>query len=270
MKRDALNHPKMLDLASTLNCTRAQAIGIMTLLWDMCATFTPRGDIGKLRNGSISRSCDWHENPDEFIQALLDTGWLEAHDSHRLIVHDWPDHCEQWVKLKMQRLKIDFLDSYNRLKMPAEPSAEPSADGSASRDPNPNPNLALTKPSLANPKPTPNLDARPESHWVVRWSVGVVEKSFVDRVVEVANRFARVKHVKLDRDLVWRVSWVGVEFDVDSVNDACDRITERMVRKPLSYLNAMMRKVCEKEGVEWDSIKTLVPIAKQNTNTNAG
>lgn len=257
MKRDALTHPKMLDLASTLGITRAQAIGIMNLLWDQSATFAPRGDIGKLRNGAIARGCDWSGNHDEFIQALLDTGWLEAHDSYRLVVHDWPDHCEQWVKLKLHRLKMTFLDVY----LTAEPSAEPSAEFSASRDPNPNPNQAQTKSILANPKPTPNqpVGESQKVDWEVRWSVGVVDKSFIDKVVESANRFARLK-VRIDRELVWRVCWVGCEFDRSSIDDACDRLKRPgEIAKPTGYLNAMMRKTCESRGYQWEKLAACVP-----------
>lgn len=265
MKRDALTHPKMLDLASTLAIPRAQAIGIMNLLWDQCATFAPRGDLGKLRNGAIARGCDWQGDADEFIQALLDTGWLEAHDSHRLIVHDWPDHCEQWVRLKLTRLKMTFLECYRTAEgsatATAEASAESSADASASRDPNPNPNLAQTKPSQANPKPTPNPNHGDAVDWSVRWSVGVVEKSFFDRVVESANRFARLK-TKVDRELVWQVCWIGCEFDRESIDDACDKLKQPgEVAKPENYLKAIVRKLCESNGESWDRLRKLVPPA---------
>lgn len=254
MKRDALTHPKMHDLASTLGISRAHAVGILTLLWDQCATFTPQGNIGKLRNGAIARGCDWDGDPDEFIEALLDTGWLEAHDSHRLLVHDWPDHCEQWVRLKLNRLKLRFL---GLAEATAEATAEVSAEASASRDPNPN--LAQTKPSQANPKPTLDAAETTAVDWSVRWSGGVVESDFVDRVVESANRFARLR-TQLDRDLVWQACWVACEFDRESIDEACDRLKRPgEIAKPESYLKAILRKMCEAHGERWESMRKLVP-----------
>lgn len=155
MKRDALNHPKMLDLASRLDISRAQAIGIMTLLFDFTATYAAQGDIGKLRNGAIARACEWMTDADSFIAALVDSGWLDRDEKHRLVVHDWSDHCEQWVKLKLQKLNLEFLPK-SRVQGTAEDSAEdsaersiePSAEASASRD--------LAKPS-PNPDPSPNV-----------------------------------------------------------------------------------------------------------------
>ncbi len=63
MKRDALNHPKMLDLSSRLDIPRAHAIGIITLLLDFTAQYAAQGDIGKHRNGAIARACEWMANP---------------------------------------------------------------------------------------------------------------------------------------------------------------------------------------------------------------
>ena len=46
MKRDALAHPKTLDLAARLNCSRAEAIGLLTLLWNWTADYAIAGDVG--------------------------------------------------------------------------------------------------------------------------------------------------------------------------------------------------------------------------------
>jgi Holliday junction resolvase RusA-like endonuclease len=89
-----------------------------------------------------------------------------------------------------------------------------------------------------------------------------VGKDFVERVVEVANRYTKLKTCKLDREFVWRIAWVGVEFDIDSVNDACDKLRKPgAIEKPQPYLNAIMRKICEKNGEDWEKLKKLVPTA---------
>jgi len=167
MKRDALNHPKMLDLAARLDVNRAQAIGIVTLLFDFTSQYAPQGDVGKHRDGAIARACEWMGSPVEFIDALVESGWIDKSENHRLRIHDWHEHCEQWVKLKLQKLNLDFLAEY-RGQLPqgtanvrglsiaepiadriAEGTAEPTAEASASRD--------LAYPSLAKPSPGPNL-----------------------------------------------------------------------------------------------------------------
>ncbi len=201
MKRDALAHPKMLDLASRLDCSRAQAIGIMTLLFDFAATYAPQGDIGKHKDGSIARACDWNGDSHAFVSSLVESGWLDESAAHRLVIHDWSEHCEQWVKLKLQKLKLSFVDEY-RGQLPqgsieideksiAEPSAEATAvqsveqtaELSASRDlakpslakdsPNPNPNVAKDYKEGESPQPPPrtNFDCKHiESELVVFWN----------------------------------------------------------------------------------------------------
>jgi len=45
-----------------------------------------------------------------FIEALVDSQWLERSDRFRLVVHDWPDHCEDSVHTKVARRRAFFVD----------------------------------------------------------------------------------------------------------------------------------------------------------------
>lgn len=109
MKRETFRHPKILDLAARLQCTRPEAIGYLTLLWDFTAEYAIQGDIGKHANGAITRACDYQGDPEKFIQALVDSRWLDADPDYRLLVHDWAEHCERWVKLKIQKIGKSFI-----------------------------------------------------------------------------------------------------------------------------------------------------------------
>lgn len=150
MKRETLKHPKTLHLASALDVDRPTALGYLTLLWDFTADCAIQGDIGKWPNGAIARACDFLGDADVFVSALIDAGWLDPHDAHRLLVHHWPDHCENWVKAKMKKQGIRFCEAYcddanptegglSGLKSTsdasAERTAERSADASAVRSP---------------------------------------------------------------------------------------------------------------------------------------
>lgn len=117
MKRDALKHPKMLDLAARLDITLAQAIGHVTMLIDWVIDYATQGDIGKWPNGSIARGAGWDTSqdtsPDEFVASLIASGWLDKHETHRIIVHDWPDHAERFVKSKLASQGKGFLECYS-------------------------------------------------------------------------------------------------------------------------------------------------------------
>ena len=92
MKRETLRHPKTFDLAARLKCSRPTALGYLTLLWDYTAEVATPGNIGKWSNGAIAGACDWHDDPDIFVGALVASGWLDEDDTHRLVIHDWADH----------------------------------------------------------------------------------------------------------------------------------------------------------------------------------
>jgi len=114
MKREALRHPKLYDLMQRLDCRRPAALGYLTLLWDYCGEVAPQGDIGKWTDVAIATACDWQGDPADFINGLLKSGWLDNVDNPaRLLVHDWPEHCEQFVKKKLMRSGHNFHKLYS-------------------------------------------------------------------------------------------------------------------------------------------------------------
>lgn len=98
MKRQTLTHPKLYRLMDELKVSRPEALGLLTLLWDFAASYSPLGDIGKWDDAAIARACDWTENASKLVDALIAAGWLDRHGTYRLEVHDWFAHCENWVK----------------------------------------------------------------------------------------------------------------------------------------------------------------------------
>lgn len=112
MKREALRHPKMLDLAGRLRIPREHAIGIVSTLLDWVADMAPQGDVGKWPDGAIAVACGWSGDPAEFINHLCGAGWLDRHPEHRLLVHDYPDHAERFVKAKLAKDNKWFCLAY--------------------------------------------------------------------------------------------------------------------------------------------------------------
>lgn len=165
MKRETLRHPKTYDLASRLGCSRPEALGYLTLLWDHVTEVAPRGDIGKWPDGAIAGACDYRGNAEAFVDALVDAGWLERHDTHRLIVHDWPDHCERWVKAKLQKLRLEFLECYARsVEATVEPTTEEPVEASPPRD-RTEPNRTEPNPLPQPPPESPPASSKPHDPW---------------------------------------------------------------------------------------------------------
>jgi hypothetical protein len=110
MKKEAANHTKMKRLCRYLDVPRCMAAGIMELLWHLTSVEAPAGDIGKLSNEDIALGIDYRGDEDALIAALQKAGWIDEHPDHRLVIHDWWDHCEDSVHMKLARLRRCFAD----------------------------------------------------------------------------------------------------------------------------------------------------------------
>src|SRR5690606_22276698 len=111
MKLDALDHPKTFDFAARLKVLRPTAIGHLELLWAFAGKQAAQGNVGKWPDGAIARACDWMGDPEMFITALVESGFLDRDDSFRLTVHDWSHHAPGWVRAKLKKLGLSFVGS---------------------------------------------------------------------------------------------------------------------------------------------------------------
>lgn len=114
MKRGTPRHPKTYALAEALGVRVAEAAGLLEMLWHQAAQLTPRGDIGSLPDGAIAQGCTWHKKPSALLDALRTTGWIDSDEQHRIVIHDWPDHCDEYVKKVLRRGLKDFLPVYGK------------------------------------------------------------------------------------------------------------------------------------------------------------
>lgn len=131
MKLDGLDHPKTLDLASRLDISLPQAIGHLELLWAFVAQKTPHGNVGKWPDGAIARSAHWTGDATAFVTALVEAGFIDRHQSHRLVVHDWHEHAPRWVTSKIMRAGESFCTSDPQVIDEIDSTNECSADCSA-------------------------------------------------------------------------------------------------------------------------------------------
>lgn len=108
MKREALNHTKLKRLCRRLNLPLWQGIGLLEAIWHLTAREAERGNIGKLSNEEIAIGIDYRENEDVLIEALISCGWLDIHPIHRLLIHDWADHADDSVQMRLARKRQTF------------------------------------------------------------------------------------------------------------------------------------------------------------------
>ena len=111
MKVNAVNHGKMHELAGWIEEIRqlpyedchTLAVGYIERLIDVTHHDAPRGDIGRYSDRTIARKAGWTGEPGPFIAALLTAGWLDRHEEHRLLVHDWPIHATDATRTSLER-----------------------------------------------------------------------------------------------------------------------------------------------------------------------
>lgn len=123
MKRGTSDHPKVDHLSALLGIPRYGAVGILNLIWDWAGRYVPQGDVGKYSDEVIARKLEWQGEPRALVEALVAARWLDLHQTHRLIIHDWPDHCEDSTHTHLARQALHFANG-SRPKMARLPEKE--------------------------------------------------------------------------------------------------------------------------------------------------
>ena len=112
---------------------RVYAIGFLDVLLDYAADVAPQGDIGKWSDGVIALACEWQGDPKAFVDAFVDSGWLDKCARRRLVIHDLEDHAPSWWKMKLRNLGL--VDDTGKplffVAVPVVPSVEALAEGSS-------------------------------------------------------------------------------------------------------------------------------------------
>lgn len=110
MKHSTPELMKFKRLQRRLGVPRVVAVGTLELLWISTANNARRGDIGRFSNEEIAIEVDWEGDPDHLVQCLVDTGWLDRCDTHRLVVHDWKSHAPRYVHAWVKSQKTTFAE----------------------------------------------------------------------------------------------------------------------------------------------------------------
>lgn len=148
MKHQAPESMKFRKLQRRLGCSRVTLVGTLELLWIAVQKNCPQGDIGRHTNEEIAIECDWEGDPDELVEALVETGWLDACTVNRLVVHDWEEHAPGWVKRQLARHQKSFVTASRLLTV---------TDDHLEATPN------LTQPNQTKPKSATHSSSEPKS-----------------------------------------------------------------------------------------------------------
>ena len=127
-------HPKFFELKAILKIPKFQALGILEGIWHFTGKFAPQGNIGKFNDRAIESWVEWDGEAGTLIAALVESGWLDSSEEHRLVVHDWRDHADQTTRKQLGRTKKAFVQD-----MSGQDRDVSGQDGIVSRPPEPVP-----------------------------------------------------------------------------------------------------------------------------------
>lgn len=130
MKINTITHPKFLRLKRRLKLPTWGAVGVLESLWHLTASLARDGAIGsRFTNEDIANYLDWQDDPDHLILALVEAGWLDEHPDHRLVVHDWHEHCPNFVRGNLSNQRKDFVSESITKSGTKSPSKCPTKSG---------------------------------------------------------------------------------------------------------------------------------------------
>lgn len=161
MKHSTLTSMKFIRLKRRLGLPSYQVAGVLEMVWGFAIANAQDGGIGRFSNEDIAAWIEWSGDADELIKILIETGWIDSHEAARLVVHDWEQHCPNYIKGAMSKKGSGFLKPKPKLQAVA-PSSEHEAKQQAKPDEQQaqsNKPSNLTKPNLTKPNQTIEANA---------------------------------------------------------------------------------------------------------------
>jgi hypothetical protein len=133
-------HPKTRRLMKLLGWSLPDTIGNLHLLWWWALDFAPTGDLTRFAPDQLTADLDLlGVTPEQFIEAMVQSGFLDREEDGVLCIHDWPDY---------QRPVYTRRTSSRRSGMPGPPPISNSARKSVPAPEQGAPSSAPREPKL--------------------------------------------------------------------------------------------------------------------------
>ena len=101
MKTGTLAHIKMRRLRKLLGKPLYQTAGVLECVWHLACECAEAGDI--YTDEEIADYIEWDDEPAALIAALVESGFLDVHPQHRLVIHDWDDHRLAYIAQRIAK-----------------------------------------------------------------------------------------------------------------------------------------------------------------------
>jgi len=91
-------HPKIKKLCRLLGISKATAVGHLHMLWWWAMDYAQDGELTRYDDLEVALAAEWDGDEHVFVQALMDSRFLDVDDQHRVVIHDWPDYAGKLIE----------------------------------------------------------------------------------------------------------------------------------------------------------------------------
>ena len=251
MKSGTTEKVKFKRLKRALDLPMWQAAGLLESLWSVASQNTPDGAIGRLSNEDIAAAIEWSGDADALVQALVDSGWIDRDDVFRLIVHDWSEHCSNYLRgnfakhgkhfadlVAKQRLCEVAKQHQNGTPTPADPSFE------AATKP------YHTIPNQATPTTPPSGECQAGGGGDEDFdSLFEQARPVMKRLRDIIEPDESRKLRKGDREWVVKVGLLSCRHGPTWIEPAFEAAkSARNISNPRGFLGHILNQECERKG----------------------
>jgi hypothetical protein len=222
-KRGIASHPKTLDLAERLGIMDCYAVGVLETFWQWVASYHPDGDLTGTKPSIFGRGISYRGNAKKVWDALVAAGFIDHRDG-KFFVHDWPEHAEDSIHIRLARSRNFCADGTTpRLNRIAHQERE-----QIQRDYEKlvrTPGAPTSAPPLPKPLPKPKPEPMPHS------SGGALEPVTPEKTAAIPSDEKPAKEFPLD---VWSDRLYSKHIkrrDRELVNYELRRLYERCVER---------------------------------------
>lgn len=98
------NHPKIIRLAATIQCSKASAIGYLVSLWLWAVAYSRDGDLTTFSEDEICEACTYEgKNKKQFYESLIACKFLDKKED-KIVIHDWKKHGLRILEQSRKRM----------------------------------------------------------------------------------------------------------------------------------------------------------------------
>lgn len=211
------------------------AVCVLERLWHATMANAQAGDIGKLSDVDIAEAIGWLGEPTPLVNALVAGGWLDRCEVHRLVVHDWHEHCPTYLKGAFTTNGKQFAIATCK-ERPAKQTAIATLQNKSNK------NLTelteLDKPTCAQP-----ASAVSQEFWEDRWEeIRCTAQAIKDRIDPGGRLVDRNRQLGLTLVSMSLLDEPAGKIITNTLSDLYEGLAANKIKKPWGWLKSQVIK----------------------------